>query len=70
MVTFEVSWNEYLALLWSLDGTRNFHVEKQTIKKIAKFERNFQKEWRAWRKENFKCAGAATPGRRKTENAE
>ena len=54
----EVTFNEYLGLLWAIDGVHNLPADRQTVKKIARFEKQFAAAHKTWRKEHFKCAGA------------
>ncbi len=60
-LSIEVTWNEYLGLLWSLEsldsgGWQNgpWLPDRQTVRKIKSFERKFRKIDRAWREKNLK----------------
>lgn len=61
-MTIEVTYDEYLGLLWQLQGFRDdlgeIKANKATVKKIARFAKEFHGKWKAWRRANFKCAGA------------
>lgn len=56
-LTIEATLDEYLGLLWELQGRMNVKADKQTVRKIAAFEKQFVSAHRAWKKEHFKCAG-------------
>jgi hypothetical protein len=55
-MTIEVSYNEYLGLLWALDGIHNVPAQKNTIRKIAAHQRAIKSQYEDWRAANFKCA--------------
>ena len=55
-LTIEVTWNEYLGLLWELQGGMGMKADKQTVRKIAAFKEKFRREYNAWKRANFKCA--------------
>lgn len=57
-ITLDVTINEYLGLLWAIDGSHgDTKADKQTIRKIAKFEESFWQQHEEWRAGQFKCAG-------------
>jgi hypothetical protein len=61
-IELEVTWNEYLGLLWCIDGTSREHLPyKQTVRKIAKYEKEIEKAHREWAANNFFCAGKPRP---------
>lgn len=73
-LTIDVTLDEYLALLWAIDGLHGdgWRPQKNTIRKIASFDREFTAKYYAWKAKHFKCAGAGgrasprrIPGRRK-----
>jgi hypothetical protein len=49
LLQIEVTYNEYLGLLWSLEGMLGAHPDKQTIHKIKRFHKEFRKRYREWR---------------------
>jgi hypothetical protein len=56
-ISLSVTVNEYLGLLWSMDGTHpGTKPDKGTIKKIASFRHRIIEEHDEWRRQHFKCA--------------
>jgi len=56
-LTIEVTLEEYLGLLWSIDGLHgDLRADRQTVRKIASFYRHFTSEHEVWRRIHFKCA--------------
>lgn len=53
-ITMELTYNQYLGLLWALKGFCPAPVG--IVKLVSKFEKDLDQRHAAWRREHFKCA--------------